>query len=66
VDELLAAMKADLDNHLAELAWQKGKDWPEMRQAIDLLEKNPDEFLQKYLKEDPDQASKSVWSITSR
>ena len=66
LDELLVALKASLANHLEELAGQKDKDWPEMRQAIELLGKNPDAFLGKYLMEEPDRASRSIWSITSR
>jgi hypothetical protein len=68
VDELLAALQADVENHSAELtaAGQKTNQWPEMQEAIRTLAKDPDTFLQKYLKEDPDQTSKGVWSITSR
>jgi hypothetical protein len=68
VDELRTALTADLENYRAEMAaaGQPNADWAEMRAAIELLEKSPDEFLQKYLKEEPDRASKSVWSITSR
>ena len=40
--------------------------WPEMQQAIALLNKNPEEFLKQFMKLDPDQTSKGVWSITSR
>ena len=67
-DELLAALNADLENHRAEFAakGQENKQWPEMQDAIHLLEKDPDEFLNKFMKEDPDQTSKGVWSITSR
>ena len=66
VDELRQTLRADLENHLAELGGRKGADWPEMRQAIALLDKDPAVFLQTYLKEEPDQTSRSVWSITSR
>lgn len=67
VDELLAALKADLENHRAEMAAAgQPENWAEMHEAIALLEKNPDAFLQKFLQEGPDHASKSVWSITSR
>lgn len=63
VEELRVALKADLENYRAE---SDGKDWPEMQQAIELLDKSPDEFLKKYLADAPDQASKGIWSITSR
>jgi hypothetical protein len=66
VDELRAALKVDQENHQAELAGRKGETWVEMQQAIDLLDSDVDAFLNKYLKEAPDQASKGVWSITSR
>jgi hypothetical protein len=70
VDDLLAALKADLENHRAELAaplsGQKAPRWQDMEQAIALLQQNPDEFLQKFLKEDPDKHSKGVFSVTSR
>jgi hypothetical protein len=66
LDELRATLKADLENHLAELGNRKSADWPEMRQAIELVDKDPAAFLNTYLKESPDQTSKSVWSITSR
>jgi hypothetical protein len=68
VDELLAALQADLENHRAELAaaGQKNEQWPEMQQAIALLNKNSDAFLKEFMKQDPDRTSKGVWSITSR
>jgi hypothetical protein len=70
VDELLAALKADLENHRAEVTATGqsplGDVWPEMTAAIALLENSPDEFLKKYLAVGPDQTSKGVWSITSR
>jgi len=67
VDELLAALKSDLENHRAEMAATKGnKLWPEMEQAIAALEQSPDNFLQQFLKEDPDQRSKGFFSATSR
>jgi hypothetical protein len=70
VDELLAALKADLENHRAEMAaplpGQKVRPWPDMEKAIALLQQNPDEFLQKFLVEDPDKHSKGSFSVTSR
>ena len=70
VDELLAALKADLENHRAEMAaaplGQTVHQWPEMEEAIALLRQNPDEFLQRFLKEAPDQNSKGIFSATSR
>ena len=70
VDELLTALKADLANHEAEmaapLAGQKVIRWQDMEQAIALLQQNPEEFLQKFLKEDPDKNSKGIFSVTSR
>ena len=69
VDELLAALKADLENHQAEMAavlqGQEVRSWQDMEQAIALLQQNPDEFLQKFLKEDPDKGSKGIFSVTS-
>ncbi len=70
VDELRAALKADLENYRAEMAaTSSGKDikqWKEMEDAIALLNESPDKFLAKYLKEDPDQSSKGFFSATSR
>ena len=68
VDELLAVLQADLENHRAEFAaiGQENKQWPEMQRAIAVLEKDPEAFLNEFMKEDPDQTSKGVWSITSR
>jgi hypothetical protein len=70
VDELLAALKADLANHEAEMAapltGEKVRRWQDMEQAIALLQQDPDEFLQKFLKEDPDKSSKGIFSVTSR
>jgi hypothetical protein len=70
VDDLLVALKADLENHRAEIAaaapGQKVRSWRDMEEAIASLEQNPDEFLQKFLKEDPDKHSKGIFSVTSR
>jgi hypothetical protein len=70
VDELFAALKADLENHRAEMAaqlpGQKVRPWPEMKKAIALLEQNPEEFLQKFLAEAPHKVSKGGASLTSR
>jgi hypothetical protein len=68
VDELLTVLRADLENHQAELAaqGQNKSEWPEMQQAIASLKKNPEAFLQQFMKEDADRMSKGVWSITSR
>lgn len=70
VDELLAALKADLQNHREEMEaaapGQKVQRWQEMERAIALLQQDPDEFLQKFLKEDPDRTSKGYFSLTSR
>jgi len=68
VDELLAAFHADYENHRAELtaAGQVNGQWPEMQRAVDLLKKDPEAFLQEFMKVDPDRTSKGVWSITSR
>ena len=69
-DELLAALKADLYNHQADMAavlpGQDVRRWQDMEQAIALLQQNPDEFLQKFLTEDPDTHSKGIFSVTSR
>ncbi|MCX6895011.1 MAG: hypothetical protein NTZ16_05820 [Verrucomicrobia bacterium] len=70
VDELLALLQADLENHRAEMAalpaGEKPVAWEEMNQAIALLSQNPDALLQKFFKPDPDQASKGRNSATSR
>ena len=67
VDELLTALKTDLENHRAEAAARKeNRPWPEMEQAIAALEQSPENFLQRFLKEDPDQRSKGFFSATSR
>ena len=70
VDELLAALKADLENHRSETATptasQNVRRWREMEQAIALLQQNPDEFLKQFLVEDPDKHSKGIFSVTSR
>jgi hypothetical protein len=68
VDELLAALHADYENHRAELAaaGRPNGQWPEMQQAVALLKKDPEAFLREFMKVDPDQTSKGVWSITSR
>jgi hypothetical protein len=50
----------------APLPGQKAPRWQDMEQAIALLQQNPDEFLQKFLKEDPDKCSKGIFSVTSR
>jgi hypothetical protein len=70
VEELLAALQADLENHRAELAaplaGQPRGEWTEMEQAIALLQKDPEEFLKTFLKEVPDLRSKGIFSATSR
>ncbi|MCY3020636.1 MAG: hypothetical protein NTW87_16585 [Planctomycetota bacterium] len=66
--ELLAAMQADLDNYRADqpspaptlLAWQ------DMEEAIALLRRSPDEFLEDYFTEKARPPSKGVFSVTSR
>jgi hypothetical protein len=70
VDELRAVLQADLENHRAEMAsplsGQHPTEWKDMEQAIELLEKSPEEFLMKFFKEVPDQASTGPFSVTSR
>lgn len=70
VDELTALLKADLKNYRAEMATlpagEKSVEWDEMNQAIALLSQNPDEFLKKFFKQDPDKISKGHNSATSR
>ena len=70
VDELLVTLKTDQKNYRAEMAvTSKGKEinpWKEMEQAIALLEESPDKFLLQFMKEDPNTASKGVFSATSR
>lgn len=70
VDELLAMLLADQQNHLAEQAaadaGQAVPDWPEMEQAIAALQSNVDEFLAKFMTEEPLSASKGIFSVTSR
>jgi len=69
VAELLAALQADRENHRAEMAaalpGAEVRRWPDIEQAIALLQQNPDAFLQQFLKPDPDQNSKGIFSVTS-
>ncbi len=70
VDELLAVLRADQQNHLEERAaatsGQAVPDWPEMQQAIAALESDVDAFLAKFMTEEPLSASKGIFSVTSR
>jgi hypothetical protein len=70
IEELKTLLKADLENYRAEMAAKsKGaeiKPWPEMDEAIALLSESPEKFLAKFLKEDPNAASKGMFSATSR
>ena len=70
VDELAATLEADRQNHLEEKAKTSHAanvpDWPEIDQAIALLKKDVGQFLDEYLKEGPIQASKGIFSVTSR
>jgi hypothetical protein len=49
----------------AALPGENGRRWQDMEQAIALLQQNPDEFLQEFLKEDPNKNSKGIFSVTS-
>ncbi len=70
VDELLAVLRADQQNHLEEQAaasaGQTVPDWPEMEQAIVALESDLEGFLAKFMIEEPLSASKGIFSVTSR
>lgn len=73
-DELLATLRADLENHRAEmkepaLPGQELKPWDEMERAIAQLQQNAEGFLQNYLQETPagrDRHTKGHFSVTSR
>ncbi|MHB1461483.1 MAG: hypothetical protein ACYC1M_09405 [Armatimonadota bacterium] len=69
-DELLTMLRADQQNHREEQAaasaGQTVPDWPEMEQAIAALESDVDEFLAKFMTEEPLSASKGIFSVTSR
>lgn len=69
VDELLAMLQADLQNHREEQAASTDHevpDWPEMEQAVALSQSNLDEFLKVFFLEGPLGASKGIFSVTSR
>ncbi|MCX6880095.1 MAG: hypothetical protein NTW21_40770, partial [Verrucomicrobia bacterium] len=69
VAELLAILKADLENHCAEIASGSKETkgiWKEMEKAIILLGENPDAFLNMYFKEEANTSSKGIFSATSR
>jgi hypothetical protein len=69
VDELLAALQADLGNHRAEMAaalpGQKVRPWPDMEQAITLLQQDAGQFLRTFFLDAPDKHSKGSFSVTS-
>jgi hypothetical protein len=78
VTELLMVMKNDLLNFEAEQASIKkagtvspggssvqGTSWPEMADAIALINKDADVFLKTYFLPAPDQTSKGIFSVTS-
>ncbi|MCX6878375.1 MAG: hypothetical protein NTW21_31870, partial [Verrucomicrobia bacterium] len=69
VAELQAMLKADLENHCAEIAPGSKETkgiWQEMDQAIILLGENPDAFLNKYFTVTANKESKGIFSATSR
>lgn len=70
LQELRSVLRADLANHGAEIEAaspeQDRADWPEMAQAIALLDREPQAFLQQYLTETPITASRGWFSVTSR
>jgi hypothetical protein len=74
--ELLTVMTADLANVCKEKLAKVGDPnpapastagaWPEMEAAIDLAQQDLQKFLETYLSDAPDKASKGVFSTTSR
>ncbi len=70
VDELAALLEADRRNHLEERAEARHAanvpEWPEIDRAIALLKESVGRFLSEFLKEGPIQASKGIFSVTSR
>ncbi len=74
--QLLAVMKADLENVCTENLAKVGDptpqpaatvgSWPEMEAAMGLLQKDVEKFLHTYFSDAPDKASKGVFSVTSR
>jgi hypothetical protein len=70
VDELLAVLEADLENHRSEVAASGPggmlAPWREMEDALDLLREDTDKFLMTYLREEPGSLSKGFFSLTSR
>jgi hypothetical protein len=69
--ELLDVLRADRENWREEVAGDTGlpgtsDTWPEIDEAIDLLEQDRGAFLDRFLLETPIQLSKGMFSLTSR
>jgi hypothetical protein len=69
--KLLDVLRADRENWREEVAGDTGlpgttDTWPEIDEAIDLLEQDRGAFLDRFLLETPIQLSKGMFSLTSR
>lgn len=62
---LIAQMRSVLTDDLASCLGER-EAWPEMQEAIALLDTDVNAFLRKFLLEEPDRASKGHFSVTSR
>jgi hypothetical protein len=60
-EELVSVMREDLANSSSEHA-----TWPEMDEALSLLEQDINRFLETWLCEEPSTMSKGCFSVTSR
>jgi hypothetical protein len=60
VQELERTLAADL------ASCQEEKAWPEGQEALDLLHRDVNAYLQTYLREEPNRRSKGSFSVTSR
>ncbi len=71
IAELLSILQADRENWREEVAANTGlpgtyATWPEIDEAIALLQQDPAAFLERFLIETPYHASKGIFSLTSR
>ena len=69
LNELIGALEADLENHRDEIASKVGGrvlGWSDMETALALAKSSPEQFLERYFKEEPNKASKGSFSVTSR
>lgn len=69
--ELLDVLRADRENWREEVGARTGlpgtsDTWPEMDEAIELLQQDPGAFLDRFLLETPILLSKGMFSLTSR